>query len=171
MTQPQPYYPPPTPRPKSNTTLIILVVVIVVVIVGAVIATIIAIGTFTVLRTATMQHTANIVNGLITVPAGQYEYYQFAPPAGSTLISVSGSFTASGGSGNDIVVLVMDQTNFVNWQNGHTASAYYNSGQLTTGTITASLPSGGTYYLVYSNTFSGFSSKTVQTTADLSYYG
>ncbi len=132
---------------------------------------IIAVGTFTILRTATTPHSTNIVNGLITVPAGSYEYYQFAPPASSTGISVSGSFTASGGSGNDIVVLVMDETNFVNWRNGHQASAYYNSGQLTTGTISASLPTSGTYYLVYSNTFSVFSSKNVQTTADLSYYG
>lgn len=144
---------------------------IVVVVVVAVFASIIAIGTFNVLRTATMQHSANIVNGLISVPAGSHEDYAFTAPPSSTVISVTGSFTASGGSGNDIVVLVMDQTNFVNWENGHQASAYYNSGQLTTGTISAELPSSGTYYLVYSNTFSVFSSKTVQTTANLLYYG
>jgi hypothetical protein len=65
----------------------------------------------------------------------------------------------------------MDQANFVNWQNGHQASAYYDSGQLTTGTISASLPSSGTYDLVYSNAFSTFSSKNVQTTVNLYYLG
>ncbi len=116
-------------------------------------------------------HSANIVNGLITVQAGGYNYYPFTLAAGTTSISVGGSFTASGGSGNDIEVFVMDETNFVNWKNGHQASAYYDSGQLTTGTISASLPSSGAYDLVYSNTFSTFSSKNVQTTVDISYVG
>jgi len=115
------------------------------------------------------QHTENIVNGLVTVNAGNYEYYQFSVPSGASAVSVSGSFTASGGSGNDIIVYVMDYTNFVNWQNGHSASAYYNSGQVTTETISTSLPAGATYYLVYSNTFSILSSKNVQTTVNLVY--
>jgi hypothetical protein len=115
------------------------------------------------------QQTMNIVNGMITVNAGNYESYQFTIPSGASGASVSGSFTASGGSGNDIIVLIMDSTDFVNWQNGHSASAYYNSGQETTGTISASLPAGATYYLVYSNTFSTFSSKNVQTSVNLDY--
>jgi len=65
----------------------------------------------------------------------------------------------------------MDETNFINWKNGHQSTAYYNSGQLTTGTISASLPSSGAYDLVYSNAFSTFSSKNVQTTVNLYYFG
>ena len=116
------------------------------------------------------QHTSNVVNGLITVGAGSYSYYPIDLSGGVTGVSLQGSFTASGGSGNDIVVLVMDQADFTNWQNGHSVSAYYSSGQETTGTISASLPDGsGSYYLVYSNTFSTFSSKNVQTTVNLIY--
>lgn len=111
----------------------------------------------------------NIVNGEISVSAGQYEDYQITVPAGANSAQLSGSFTASGGSGNDIIVLVMDQTDFVNWQNGHQASTLYNSGQLTTASISASLSESGTYYLVYSNSFSTFSSKSVNTSADLTY--
>jgi len=115
------------------------------------------------------QHTENVVNGLITVGARNYNDYEFTVPSGASGVSVSGSFTASGGSGNDIEVLVMDSTDFVNWSNGHTASAYYDSGQETTGSISASLPAGATYYLVYSNMFSILSSKDVQTTVNLVY--
>jgi hypothetical protein len=115
------------------------------------------------------QHTANIVNGLITVGAGSYNDYQFSIPAGASGASIQGSFTASGGSGNDVIVYVMDSTDFTNWANGHSASAFYNSGQETTGTISAPLTAGETYYLVYDNTFSIISSKNVQTTVNLTY--
>jgi hypothetical protein len=98
-----------------------------------------------------------------------YQYYQFTVPSGASDIQVSGTFTASGGSENDIKVYVLDITNFVNWKNGHTASTYYNGGQLTTGNISATLPSDGTYFLVYDNTFSVFSQKNVNTQATLSY--
>jgi hypothetical protein len=149
---------------------IVLIVVVVVAVIGGIAA--ISFYYFAASSTSTLRvpHSANIVNGLITVQAGKYNYYWFTLPAGSTSTSVTGSFTASGGSGNDVEVFVMDQTNFVNWQNGHQASAYYDSGQLTTGTISATLPSSGTYDLVYSNTFSTFSSKNVQTTVNLFYY-
>ncbi|MGD0477533.1 MAG: hypothetical protein ABSB29_05135 [Nitrososphaerales archaeon] len=115
------------------------------------------------------QQTVNIINGLITVGANSYDDYQFSVPAGASGASIQGTFTASGGFGNDIVVLVMDSTDFTNWANSHQASAYYNSGQETTGTISASLTAGETYYLVYNNQFSIFSSKNVDTTVNLTY--
>ncbi|TMI43972.1 hypothetical protein E6H23_01990 [Candidatus Bathyarchaeota archaeon] len=167
---------PDMPQRRSDTGIIIVVVVAVVV--AAIIGGILILG-FVALNSQSssssthifpVQHTGNIVNGLITVSSGGYNYYPFTLPSGATSIAVSGSFTASGGSGNDIQVLILDQTNFVNWQNGHQASAYFNSGQEIVGSITTNLPSAGTYYLVYSNTFSTFSSKNVQTTVDLSYY-
>ena len=118
---------------------------------------------------STQNYNPNIVNGLITVDAGHYEYYQFSIPASTSgIASVHGSFTASGGSGNDIIVYIMDNTNFVNWQNGHSATSYYNSGQVTTANFNVNL-NAGTYYLVYDNTFSIFSQKNVQTTASFSY--
>jgi len=114
--------------------------------------------------------TVNIVNGLITVNANDYESYQFSVPSGATNVRVQGSFTASGGSGNDVVVLIMGSTDFIHWQNGNQASTYYNSGQLTASSFDVPLPSGlGTYYLVYSNTFSIGSQKNVNTQANLSY--
>ncbi len=115
-------------------------------------------------------HTINIVNGIATVNAGKYQYYQITVPPSATNVHIQGTFAASGGSGNDIIVLMMDSTSFTNWQNGHQVSVYYNSGQLTTSSFDVPLPSGaGTYYLVYSNTFSTFTQKNVNTQANLIY--
>jgi hypothetical protein len=114
--------------------------------------------------------TVNIVKGLITVDASDYEYYQFTVPSGATNVEAHGSFTVSGGSGNAIVVLIMDLTEFFNWQNGHQTGAYYDSGQLTDSDFDVPLPSGsGTYCLVYSNTFSIMNPKNVNTEANLSF--
>ena len=63
---------------------------------------------------------------------------------------------------------VMNSTNFVNWQNGDAFSTYYSSGEATTGNIYAEPPSGGTYFLVFDNTFST-TSKNVDTDVDVMY--
>jgi hypothetical protein len=105
----------------------------------------------------------NIVNGNIGVSSSSYSDYPVTAPAGAYNVQISGNFRASGGSGNDIIVLILDQTGFVNWQNGHQATNYYNSGQLTTSSFSVTLPSSGTYHLVYSNQLSTFTSKTVNT--------
>lgn len=137
---------------------------------------IIAIGSMSSSRTSNSsnsyipsQHTQNIVNGIISVKAGGYQYYSFNAPSGSTDVRVSGSFEANGGSGNDINVVILDEQAFTNWKNGHQVSAYYSSGKLTTDSINANIPSGNTLYLVYDNQFSTFTSKDVRTTVDLVY--
>jgi len=117
------------------------------------------------------EHTVNIVNGMVILNAGQYWYYLIKVPPRALNAYVSGTFTTSGGSGNYIEVIIMDSTNFINWQKGHPASTYYDSGQITTSSFDVSIPPGvwGTYYLVYSNTFTILSNKNVQTTVNLIY--
>ena len=119
--------------------------------------------------TPPQEHTSNIVNGTISVSARNYQAYPFTIPSGATNAYVTGNFTASGGTGNDIEVLIMDATAFINWKNGHQVSVYYDSGDLTTSNFDVSLPAGGSYYLVYSNTFALLFGKNVQTRADLIY--
>ncbi|MEM2139437.1 MAG: hypothetical protein QXJ74_09515 [Nitrososphaera sp.] len=111
----------------------------------------------------------NVVNGIIGVQAGGYQAYPFFAPSGSTNVSVKGSFEASGGSGNDIRVFIVDSQSFTNWKNGHQVSTYYNSGQLTTDTLNESIPTGEQMYLVFDNSFSTFTDKQVRTTIDLIY--
>ncbi len=119
------------------------------------------------------ERSINIVNGLITVQAGGWQAYPFTVPRVATNVHVKGQFTASGGSGNDVIVLIMDETAFINWKNGHQVNVYYNSGKLTTSSISATLPtvvdSSSTFYLVYDDIFSTFASKNVQTTVNLTY--
>jgi hypothetical protein len=162
---------PPAPPKQSSTLKTIGTIAIIVMIVFATAAVLAFRGSIGGGGTNTADtHATNIVNGLITVNAGYYEYYPFYVPSGAANVQIQGGFTASGGSGNDIVVMIMDSTSFINWRNGHQVNVYYNSGQLTTSNFDVSLPSGsGSYYLVYSNTFSLISQKNVNTQVNLSY--
>jgi len=110
----------------------------------------------------------NLVNGAITVKANGSYYQQFTVTSSMRNPVVSGSFKASGGSGNDIIVYIFDSINYTNWSNGHQSSAFYNSGQVTVQNINTSLAP-GSYYLVFDNTFSTLTSKVVTTTINLNY--
>lgn len=77
---------------------------------------------------------------------------------------ISGTLTASGGSGNDVEVLVLKETEFLNWQNGHAAHALYSSGRVTAADVDAAMPEAGTYYIVLDNRFSAMTPKTVEGT-------
>ena len=165
MTTPEIPPPPTQPHVLRNFGIIVIVSI-------AVLTSVLALGSYGTGGGGGIlpsPHTVNIVNRLITVNSLGYEYYPFYVPSGATDVYVQGSFTASGGSGNDIEVLIMDSTEFINWLNEPQASAYYNSGQVTTSNFNVHLPSGsGTYYLVYSNKFSS-TQKNVLTLAYLSY--
>lgn len=99
-----------------------------------------------------------IVKGTISVPAGKSVSYPFTlnNPA-----IVTGTFKASGGGGNDIVVLVISADAYTNWINGHQVDVLYNSGQETLGKVLALISSPGEYDLVFDNSFSTFTSKSV----------
>jgi hypothetical protein len=114
--------------------------------------------------------TNTITNGAVTVNATSYSWYQFIVPQGITGVSVNGHFAASGGTGNDIIVYVLDEDGFANFKNGHPANTYYNSGKITQGAIGATLPNtSGTYYLVFDNRYSLITPKAVQVNAVLTY--
>jgi zinc-ribbon domain len=111
-----------------------------------------------------------VTNTAFTVKAGQYVYYKFPVPPDATNVWIDGNFTASGGSGNDVEVYLFDEDAFVNWQNHHSVRAYYNSGRATQEKIYAGLPPrAGTYYLIFSNTFSLITPKALQASAILHY--
>ena len=106
-----------------------------------------------------------IVDGNLTINAGSYMYYNFTVP-GTLVSQVQGIFTVSDGS-ERIRVYIMDSANFIEWQNTHNASMYYDSGEVNSGNVTAILPPGGNYDLVYDNTFSSnLKNVTTQVTFD-----
>lgn len=109
-------------------------------------------------------------SGTINIPPSSFEYLSVNVPSNAKDATLSIYFVAQGGTGNDIRCFVMDPTNFVDWENGQPAFFIYYSGQVTVAKDRVSLPGPGTYYVVFDNTFSSFSSKTVNYTITLSYY-
>jgi hypothetical protein len=152
-------------RRKANKTLLAVAVAIAVVIVAGLLAAFFINNDF---HAASTPIVMEIVNGNLTVNASSYASYNFTVPSSAPTATVQGTFTVSGGNGNTIKVYVMDGANLADWQNGLNASMYYDSGELSSGNVTATLPSTGTYYLVYDNTFSA-TSKNVITQVDFDY--
>ena len=152
---------------SKNTLIATLLIVIVIVAVGAVAVLIL---NRPHPASPLIMHTMQIVNGNETVNGGAYLDYPFTVPSGASSVSVGGTFTASGGSYNDIKVYVFDSTNFNYYKNGQNFTSLYQSGQTTTGNIGASIVSSGNYYLVLDNKFSTTSQKTVDIQSDFGYY-
>lgn len=148
----------------SHATVIVLVVIM------TVLGSITALGFLVATRSTTTGTLESqiIVNGQIIIEPEHHVYYWVTTLASATSLSIGGSFVVSGGNGSYLEVLVMNEANFGDWSNGRPAYAYYDSGQVTMGTVDASLPGPGKYYLVYYNS-STVSSKTVQTTVRLYY--
>lgn len=119
-------------------------------------------------RTASPANTT-IVSGLVTIQAGSYTPYQFVVPNGTTNAHVTGTFSVQGGSGN-ILVVIMDPTNYAKFQNSQQSTRIYDSGQVTSGNVNQALPP-GTYDLVFTNKFDTTNAKTVSAQVSLVYSG
>ena len=114
--------------------------------------------------------TVSVIAGSIVVQPSQYMYYRVEVPQSSSKVRLEGRFTATGGSGNDVEIVLLDEDGFVNWKNHHATPAYYNSRRVTQGTVSVNLPNDAkTYYLVVSNIFSVVSNKAVSGDIKLYY--
>lgn len=103
-----------------------------------------------------------IFTGSAAVEALNSTYYEVSIDSDRmTSPRLTGRLTAAGGSGNDIVVLVMSDADFMNWKNGHEVRPLFNSGQVTVADLDVALPGAGDYRLVLSNQFSSMTPKTV----------
>lgn len=115
------------------------------------------------------EYTQTLPQSAFTVNVLSSQSYRFVIPDGAARIHIEGRFSATGGSGNDVEVALMDQDGYVNFQNRHAVQTYYNSGRQTQGVISADLPKPGTYFLVFSNRFSLLTPKAVTANATLTY--
>lgn len=106
-------------------------------------------------------HSTTIANSVYKVGPGKYEYISFYSPCSST---VTGQFSAEAALGDNIIVYLLDQNNFDAFKNGNSAQTYYNSGKVSSGSLNVGI-SPGIYYLIMSNTYSSFSTKTVSMSA------
>jgi hypothetical protein len=123
------------------------------------------------LRQLVAQPRTDVVsNAEFALSAAQYRYIRFEVPQNASVVRLEGTFSASGGAGNDVEAYVFSNDDFVNWQNRHPVRTFYNSGRVTQGTLDVTLPAiAGTYYLVFNNNFSLLSAKTVQTSIRLHF--
>ncbi len=104
----------------------------------------------------------------VVVPPGSYSWVKFTiNPSEAGARWVVGHYATSGGSGNDIQVLLMDSDGFLNFKNRHAGTAYYSTGKETAGQLNVGPLAAGTFYLVFNNGFSLVSNKVVQNGIDL----
>ena len=102
-----------------------------------------------------------IVNASFVVEPRTYKSFKLVVGPGAGHPRLEGTFTASGAN-NDIEVMVLEESQFRNWENRHNFTAAYESGRVTADTIRLELPpSPATYYVVFSNRFSIWSNKGV----------
>ena len=108
-----------------------------------------------------------LINGTIVVSENIY-YIQFIVRNGAFNIHVNGNFAVLGGE--SIRVYILNEDNFDNMGvSGYKFAPNYDSGQSTGGDISSTLPSGGTFYLLFDNRFQT-SQKTLEIEATVTYY-
>jgi hypothetical protein len=102
-----------------------------------------------------------LFTGQMVVKAGGYVTNKFTVQPGMQNFRVVGQFNASGGTGNDIQVVLADEEEFQNWINGHQTKVFYSTDKITTGKVDVGALAPGRYVLALSNTFSTFTDKYV----------
>jgi len=99
-------------------------------------------------------------DGRFTVPSGQFKEFPIGVAAAMKGVTLSGTFKATGGTQSLIIVLVMTDAQFENWKKNscggsctpNNGGALYNSGRVSQGAITLSVPDGqADYYVVFNN--------------------
>ncbi len=106
--------------------------------------------------------TTSILSGSVAVQALRYVTYPVTvTPNLMTDPRIVGHVQVSGGTGNDIDVMVLSDTDFLNWKNNHAVAPLYHSGQVTAADINLPVPAAGDYIVVLSNVFSPLTPKTV----------
>jgi hypothetical protein len=143
----------PAPKKPFLRRPIFITIIIVIIIVGIVAVAIVA------NYVAHPPVSTSIVDSPVNVAPGTTQQFTISIPNSATNALVSGTFSTTGGSGNDIIVYVYDSY----------GNVLYTSGQVSAGSFSVSLSGGSNYSLVFDNTFSTVSSKTVNAQATLTY--
>ena len=105
---------------------------------------------------------ANVIaSGSFSVSARTFKPFTVVVPEGASNARVEGTFSTTGGANNDVEVTLLEQAQFLNWQNRLKFLPVYESGRVTADKVKIPLPEAGTYIVVFNNRFSLLSSKTV----------
>jgi len=99
-----------------------------------------------------------LVPAEFVVRPGLVRYWTFNAAANTR---IAGRFRASGGAGNDIVVIIAEWNECENWINGHAPRSYYHSGKTTNGRMNVMVPGQAQYCIAFDNRMSTTSSKEI----------
>src|SRR5438132_4616370 len=123
---------------------------------------VLAFGVLTVQSFVHAQEQAEVpvVRDTFSVKAGGASYVKFNLPTYYRDGRIAGNALASGGSGNEIRVLLLTEQQFPAWQ--AEPLPLYDSGQRQSVVLGVPVSDAGTYYIVFDNRFSTLSSKNVQ---------
>ncbi len=106
-------------------------------------------------------HSKELFNVMMKVESGKLVEKTFTVGPTEAPSRIVGWFMASGGTLNDIKVLVLNDIDFINWKNLHPVEGVYKTDKITTGKLDVPNVSTGNYHLVFDNRFSQFSQKYV----------
>ncbi|HKX31733.1 MAG TPA: hypothetical protein VJ302_28875 [Blastocatellia bacterium] len=96
----------------------------------------------------------------LAIPPGQFYSFPFEIESEWRQARLTGKYSAQGGQGNDVEVVITNDDGLINYGNDHEFRSWYSSGQLTTDTVSVPLPP-GKFNLIVSNKFSIISHKSV----------
>jgi hypothetical protein len=113
--------------------------------------------------------TKPVCEAAFTIPAHSSKTCTFSVPEGLHKVQLAGQFSATGGPHNSIVVWVLNDDQFVNWQNRHLVKPIYNSQKVTQGTVKVPITDPGKYHVVFNNDFSLLTPKAVEAKMILQY--
>jgi hypothetical protein len=147
---------------KSAGIIIGFIVVLIVILL------IILLSTDSLLRSVLNTHKQTIVDATIVVPPNQYVIYPIDPHSSYNSCKIQGKFSAKGGS-DDIRVYVVDQEGFNDFRNDKKFNAYFSTPEQIGGDIVTTVPCNKKIYLVYDNSFSLITGKTVTTKVDFEF--
>ena len=99
-----------------------------------------------------------IYDSTYKIGSGSYHYFPLSLP---DVCTIQGGFIAHAGLGDNILVYLVDEEDFKLFQNDNEFRSYYSSGKVESDTFDVVL-NPGEYYVILSNTYSSFSTKTVQ---------
>ena len=148
---------------RKSTGIIIGFLVILIIILLS-----IGFGTAGLLPSILNTHKQMIVDATIVVPPMQYVIFPIDPHSSYNSCKIQGTFSAGGGS-DDIRVYVVDQQGFNAFRNDNQFNAYFSTPQQIGGDIAATVPCDRILYLVYDNSFSLITGKTVTTKVDFEF--
>jgi len=108
--------------------------------------------------------------GLVQVPARELTYKCFPVTPNFQKPTVTGNFRASGGLNNDIQFVVATERDFTSWRMNRTGTLLFDSGKMVNGSVETPLVGGpGRYCTAFSNSFSFFTGKAVDSNVTLRY--